>query len=1139
MVKRYRHISDLTPSDINLLARVLRLPPTARLPVDGSPSPQWLARQSQKISQLPKPLQRPHNWLERLSVYTNEKLNLTIEDLIPQCAVLCDAHKGLNPWVVHRVFLLLSEEVTRRLDPLRKYLKDPDRYVNNDDKVKFETAPAEVQDYVDRMNAILSLWTGPRVFARIVGSDYPPGMALPRVESHCEACIVACVGARAQALCDLRATMCGRSHRKREPVLLRLVEAWIENIGGADAERWLSESAVMASIVRRVRRAVMGKGAGHRHRYDQHGHHRRRHRTPYEKREKERVRMERDLDHQRLSASQRRAALGEIDGKLDEMFGWDSRKKDHDRHAINTVKPSRHGNESMSVDNYQQTHCGSWDNYSYIVDESRGPDGEDDTEPFPEYNENEFDEAEPDATYRLQDQVQSWYDQYTDIVGPADGSEVNNSFAHPAFRQTVAEMEDHFRSPQVAMSAVPAPLQVSKGISLWDEDDDDDWVPAAAAAARTELSQWTDVSVHTTTTQPTRKNGRGAGRPISEVPSVPRVPSMYRDDVAADVAVGHHHEDHASTNGGSVHQNVHGRGSSEAYGGGAFYPAPSSVYSNDDPAVPHPPPVATTVVGFPADAYYSLPPPPPPQNSDDIRPVEPAAAPSLFGGKFENPRTPPRVPRPQHRRGRPGSSMGIPDAEAASEITQWPGPGPYDMSAPPHSGGRQHRMTPSSSSSTPRRSMKKTPNSSNTPDTTLSSRGFLQAELDPEDPADRMTVLPEDSVSAVGRFYPPEEPGVVHRYRQKQRDQVDADEALARQLAQMDVHGLSRFGGSSSPASSYNFRSAGRNNSAFLNSPSLTHIWSKAIRTTWSFTAPSRSLLLDAFAILGYLCEKCVNSTLRALISLATPSASLMRVAPQLVVQRALVDEQRAVPADLGEHRRRAAVARVGDAQARRPGEDAGQRAVAVVHARRVDARDARLPRERRVGDEGRLLHLPLRPAPDLDQPEAVEAVVLDVGVLAQPVQHVDVRRDGQHGRPLLVGGGVAPRPDDAGGPQVVIRVQDIVRAGDAVHATQLAEGVLAAVEEVCAVAGNPDDGRGDVAVLGWEGGAGAERDDLGIAVGDVLFSVLDIGEEGRVGQFCPGLVCHSDYTLVHVGQWADGVHEWHYFLVLKYNAWC
>jgi hypothetical protein len=48
-------------------------------------------------------------------------------------------------------------------------------------------------------------------------------------------------------------------------------------------------------------------------------------------------------------------------------------------------------------------------------------------------------------------------------------------------------------------------------------------------------------------------------------------------------------------------------------------------------------------------------------------------------------------------------------------------------------------------------------------------------------------------VSAAGRFYSPEKPGVVHRY-QLRRDQIDADEALARQLARMDVRDRPRYG---------------------------------------------------------------------------------------------------------------------------------------------------------------------------------------------------------------------------------------------------------------------------------------------------------------------------------------------------------
>ncbi|ROW12617.1 hypothetical protein VMCG_00358 [Cytospora schulzeri] len=769
MVKRYRHISDLTPSDIDLLARVLCLPPTARLTADGSPSRQWLARQYEKVSQLPRPLQRPNNWLERLSVYTNKKLSLTIEDLIPQCAVLCDAHRGLNPWVVHRVFLLLSEEVTRRLDPLRRYLEDPARYDDDDGKktVRLETSAGEVRDYVDRMNALLSLWTGPEVFARIVGEEYPPGLALPRVGSDCEACITACVGARAQALCDLRAMMCGRSHRRGPPVLLRLVDAWVASFGDEVTERVCRESAIMARDVRRIRRKVV------RHRRRHHRHRQ----NSYEKREKERVRMERDLDRQKLSTSQRRAALGEIDKTLDKMFGGELRKKNYQqgKHSSSstftvtssssvrftgTIKPGRHNNDLTPVDNRQQTSRGSWENYSYIVDGS----AENDVEPFPDYNDNEFDEADPDATYRLQDQVQSWYDRYTEVGASADKTEVN-SYAHPAFSQKVADIEDHFARSQMAMSAVPTPLQFRKNVTHRDcEDDDDDWVPAAT---RTQVSQWTDVSVHTLATQSSHKSGRGVGRPQSEGPPMPRVPSMYRDGVTAGL---YSHEDHDQRRSGAY---------------GVFSSPPSSVYSNDASTAAHPPPAPSTVI--PAAAYSS-----PHHQDPNVRPVEHRAA-DFVGGRFENPRTTPRLPGSQHRRSQSGA-LRVPDP-AMSEATQWPSA--YGTSAP--SSGSRHRKTPSSSSASKR-------SVSSTPNTTLSSREF-QAGLDHINHHHRhddgvalegrlvdttTTILPEDSVSAVGRFHPPEGPGVTYRHHLR-RDQIDADEALARQLARMDVRDRPRY----------------------------------------------------------------------------------------------------------------------------------------------------------------------------------------------------------------------------------------------------------------------------------------------------------------------------------------------------------
>lgn len=510
--------------------------------------------------------------------------------------------------------------------------------------------------------------------------------------------------------------------------------------------------------------------------------------------------MERDLDHRKLTTSRRRIALGSIDKKLDEMFGGESRKKDYHlgKHSssssaftvsstiassssarpTSSIKPSRHNNDLTPVDNHQQTSRGSWENYSYIIDESRGRDGDNDIEPFPEYNDNEFNEADPDATYRLQDQVQSWYDRYTEVGASAAKTEVV-SYAHPAFSQKAADIEDHYARSQMVMSAVPSPLQFRRDVTQRhgeDDDDDDDWVPAAT---RTEVSQWTDVSVHTLATQSTHRSDRGAGRPQSEGPPMPRVSSIYRD---GGTAGHHHHGDHASTVFWLV------RDVSEQRRSGAYYgilsSPPSSVYSNDAPTAAHPPPAATTV--FPAATHHQ---------GNNLRPVEEPAA-NLMGYKFESPRTPPRVPGSHHHRSQPGA-MRVPDA-AMSEMTHWPSV--YGTSAP--SSGSRHRKTPSSSSSASRHSVTSTPN------TTLCSREF-QAGLDRIKQRHNQhdggaafegaaiaetttTILPRDSVSAVGQFYPPEKPGVIHRY-QLRRDQIDADEALARQLARMDVRDRPRY----------------------------------------------------------------------------------------------------------------------------------------------------------------------------------------------------------------------------------------------------------------------------------------------------------------------------------------------------------
>lgn len=476
MVKRYRHISHMTHEDISLLVRLLCLPPTARRYADGLPSDQWLARQAEKTSQLPKTLQRPQDWLARLSIYTNKKLNLTIEDLVPQCAVLCAAHKGLNPWIVHRVFLLISEEVTHRLDPVRKFLENPTKH-----SVKLKTSLGEVQDYVDRMNSMLSLWTGPDVFSRIVGDNYPPGLAMQRVENDCEACICSCIGAAGQSLCDLRAMMYGRSHRRRPPVLIPLVEAWIERFGKENADRLWAESTRMAKDVRLIRRRLLGRKGGHR-----------RHRTPYEKRRKELARLERDLDEQRLSASQVRAARGEIDKKLDEMFGKESRKPGghQGKHSSPIASASTFTASSASIASSATTRAkGTRNDRSMPVDDNSNmhqQDDADDVEQLEDYRD-EFDETDAAAAYKQQDRLQGWYDAFTEIAGPSGATTVGSQ--HPAFRQNAAGIENSWARSQMAASALPNPLRFSRNVTPREgDDDDDDELVQAAEPARTQAT---------------------------------------------------------------------------------------------------------------------------------------------------------------------------------------------------------------------------------------------------------------------------------------------------------------------------------------------------------------------------------------------------------------------------------------------------------------------------------------------------------------------------------------------------------------------------------------------------------------------------------------------------------------------------
>ncbi len=88
---------------------------------------------------------------------------------------------------------------------------------------------------------------------RVAFQVSPYDARFDRVESGCEACILASIGGNRQILSDLRASMVGRK-KKYKPVLMlwRLVDAWIEWMSGK--ETIIEESENLGKEVRNLRR---------------------------------------------------------------------------------------------------------------------------------------------------------------------------------------------------------------------------------------------------------------------------------------------------------------------------------------------------------------------------------------------------------------------------------------------------------------------------------------------------------------------------------------------------------------------------------------------------------------------------------------------------------------------------------------------------------------------------------------------------------------------------------------------------------------------------------------------------------------------------------------------------------------------
>lgn len=238
------YVLSLDDAPLHALTNLLALPPQSGTAL---PSRRWLSSQSHAVPSLPKPVLRPSNLFERLAVKLSESY---APEALPAAAELCSAHRGLHPWVVRGLFGLLAGEVTVRCDRLRRYVSE---------NAEGEEKGGERLEVVKRVLGVLSsvnaLWLEEEHFATLFGEQAGPWRKLRRVESGCEACILAAVGARGEVLAALRANLLARM-RGGEPRLLRVVESWIEWFEGDDREVLMGESGGMARVVREARGAV-------------------------------------------------------------------------------------------------------------------------------------------------------------------------------------------------------------------------------------------------------------------------------------------------------------------------------------------------------------------------------------------------------------------------------------------------------------------------------------------------------------------------------------------------------------------------------------------------------------------------------------------------------------------------------------------------------------------------------------------------------------------------------------------------------------------------------------------------------------------------------------------------------------------
>ncbi|KZL66080.1 hypothetical protein CI238_06211 [Colletotrichum incanum] len=239
---QFQCIHDLSDAAVRKLTRYLYL---SQRYSTAYPPEYWLEGQEKGMRELPSDCLRPRvdhlnvvNLVKRGLMSISEKHQLSFT---PQAAVLCPTHRGLNPWVVHALFALVTKEITKETERLRR-----DRGGRNP---QYSTS---ILEFLHRLDAIQALWMDPSTFELVF--DRPPG-TLERVASQCEACILSAIGSRHTFLSDLRAHLIART-KTATPVLQRIVEAWLTRFPEETQKSVNQESSFLAEEIRTVRREI-------------------------------------------------------------------------------------------------------------------------------------------------------------------------------------------------------------------------------------------------------------------------------------------------------------------------------------------------------------------------------------------------------------------------------------------------------------------------------------------------------------------------------------------------------------------------------------------------------------------------------------------------------------------------------------------------------------------------------------------------------------------------------------------------------------------------------------------------------------------------------------------------------------------